>query len=546
MEQFINTETLIIELLLIASLVAIAVRRFRIPYTVALVVVGLLITFQSPIDILLTPELILALFVPPLIFEAAFQLNVNELVRNLPRILLLAVPGVIITMLIVSLIISWTTPLSLPLALVFGSLIAATDPVAVVALFRALGAPKRLEILLEGESLFNDGTAIVIFHLMLTAALTGQSDLLQGLSEFIAVAVGGTAIGLVLGLAISRLIARVDDYLIETTLTTVLAFGSYVIAERLHFSGVLAVAAAGLVNGNIGPRGMSPTTRIILFNFWEYIAFLVNSFVFLLIGVQVNIPELLAAWQPVLWAILAVLIARVVTVYGLNWVGNHFAQPIPLRWQHILTWGGLRGAISLALVLSLPMALGDDRALLRVMTFGVALFTLIIQGTTISAFMRRLGIVTRTEAQIEYEMQHARMATLRAAETHLDRLHREGLLSTHIWKTIKAELSGRIQVLATAVSDALRANPTLEAEELDTIRRELLRVQRATLLDLRRDGFISEEVLERLTAEVDAELAGEMPTIAPPLERIGIPEDIEAQADIEIHEEKTEREEERL
>lgn len=529
MEQFINAETLVIELLLIASIVAIVVRRFRIPYTVALVVVGLLITFQSPIEIRLTPELILALFVPPLVFEAAFQLNASEFVRNLPRILLFAVPGVVITMLIVGGIIAWMTPLGLPLALIFGAITAATDPVAVVALFRTLGVPKRLEILLEGESLLNDGTAIVIFRLAVAAALAGQFDLFQGISEFITVAVGGAAIGLVLGLIISRLIARVDDYLIETTLTTVLAFGSYVIAERLHFSGVLAVVTAGLVNGNIGPRGMSPTTRIVLFNFWEYIAFLVNSFVFLLIGVQVNIPELLAAWQPILWAISAVLIARIVVVYGLSWVGNRFAEPIPPRWQHILTWGGLRGAISLALVLSLPAALNDSRALLRVMTFGVALFTLLVQGTTMAMLMRRLGIVTRTPAQVEYEIRHARMATLRAAEAHLDRLHREGLLSTHAWKMIKAELSRHVQVLATAVSDVLRANPALEAEELKTARRELLRVQRTTLLDLRHDGFISDEVFERLTAEVDAELASETPAVAPQFEGVEALEGTEAQ-----------------
>lgn len=546
MEEFINTETLVIELLLIASLVAIAVRRFRIPYTVALVVVGLVITFQSPIDIRLTPELILALFVPPLVFEAAFQINASELVRNLPRILLLAVPGVVVTMLIVGGIIAWATPLGLPAALIFGALIAATDPVAVVALFRALGVPKGLEILLEGESLFNDGTAIVIFRLALAAVLTGQFDLFQGVSEFIAVAVGGTAIGLILGLAISRLIARVDDYLIETTLTTVLAFGSYVLAERLHFSGVLAVVAAGLVNGNIGPRGMSPTTRIVLFNFWEYIAFLVNSFVFLLIGVQVNIPELLATWQPILWAIVAVLMARVVVVYGLSWVGNRLAEPIPRRWQHVLMWGGLRGAISLALVLSLPAALGDDRALLRVMAFGVALFTLLVQGTTMNALMRRLGVITRSEVQIEYEMRHARMAALRAAEAHLDRLHREGLISTHVWETLKPDLSERVQMMANAVSAVLRANPALEAEELDTARRELLRIQRTTLLDLRRDGSISDEVFERLTAEVDAELMSETPAVALSFEGAGGLPGSEAQADRGNREGEAEKQQEKV
>ena len=270
MQQFLSTETLIIELLLIASLVAIAVQRFRIPYTVALVVVGLLITLQSPLQIELTPELILALFVPPLVFEAAFHLNFRDIQRSLPAILLLAVPGVIITTLIVGGILKFGTQLTFPVALVFGALISATDPVAVVALFRTLGVPKRLAVLIEGESLFNDGTAIVLFNLMLVVAVTGHYTPLESLGNFLRVSIGGLAVGLVLGWLVSLLIARVDDYLIETTLTTVLAFGSYLIAEQLHFSGVLAVVAAGLVNGNLGSQGMSPTTRIVLFNFWEY------------------------------------------------------------------------------------------------------------------------------------------------------------------------------------------------------------------------------------------------------------------------------------
>ena len=426
MDQFLTTETLIIELLLIASLVAIAVHRLRIPYTVALVVVGLIITSQSPLEIELTPELILALFVPPLVFEAAFHLNFRELQRNLPSILLLAVPGVILTTLIVAGVLTLGKTLSLPLALVFGALIAATDPLAVVALFRSLGVPKRLAVLIEGESLLNDGTAIVLFNLMLLVALTGRFNLVESIASFLRVAIGGTVVGLVLGWIISRLIARVDDYLIETTLTTVLAFGSYLVAEQLHFSGVLAVVAAGLINGNMGPQGMSPTTRIVLFNFWEYVAFLANSMVFLMIGLQVSIPALLANWQPVLWAILAVLLARLVVVYGLSWITKFMAEPIPFKWQHVLNWGGLRGAICLALALSLPASLGSERDLLRVMAFGVVLFTLLVQSTTMRALIRFLKVITRSEAQVEYEMRHARLASLRIADTRLDRMHAEG------------------------------------------------------------------------------------------------------------------------
>jgi len=209
MEKFLQAETLIIELLLIASLVAIAVRRLHIPYTVALVVVGLLITFQSPLEIDLTPELILALFVPPLVFEAAFHINLTELRRSLASILTLAVPGVLLTTLIVGGLVAWATPLSLPVALVFGALIAATDPVAVVAIFRALAVPKRLSVLVESESLLNDGTAIVVFNLALAAALTSHFSVTEGLINLVRVAAGGIVIGLVLGWMISQLIARV-------------------------------------------------------------------------------------------------------------------------------------------------------------------------------------------------------------------------------------------------------------------------------------------------------------------------------------------------
>ncbi len=482
MDQFLTTETLIIELLLIASLVAIAVHRFRIPYTVALVIVGLVITSQSPLDFELTPELILALFVPPLVFEAAFHLNFRELQRNLPSILLLAVPGVILTTLLVTGVLVAGNILSLPLALVFGALIAATDPVAVVALFRSIGVPKRLAVMIEGESLLNDGTAIVLFNLMLVVALTGRFNLVESVSSFVRVAVGGTVVGLVLGWMISRLIARVDDYLIETTLTTVLAFGSYLIAEQLHFSGVLAVVAAGLVNGNMGPQGMSPTTRIVLFNFWEYVAFLANSMVFLMIGLQVSIPALLAAWQPVMWAILAVLLARLVVVYGLSWIVNRVSEPIPFSWQHVLNWGGLRGAICLALALSLPASLGSERELLRVMAFGVVLFTLLVQSTTMRSLIRFLKIITRSEVQVEYEMRHARLASLRSADAHLDRMHSEGLLSTHSWKRLKQFITQNAASLAVSMRELLLSDPALEAEELDTGWRELNRAQRSALL----------------------------------------------------------------
>ena len=515
MEKFLATETLIIELLLIVSLVAIAVRRLKVPYTVALVIVGLLITSQQSIEIDVTPELILALFVPPLVFEAAFHIEFNRLRDNITPILVLAIPGVLLTTVIVGVIVAAGANLPITTALIFGALISATDPVAVVALFRALGVPRKLAVLVEGESLFNDGTAIVVFNLMLTAAavaaVNGESQALQSFDlghaivDFLVVALGGLAVGSLLGWLAAWLISRLDDYLIETTLTTVLAFGAYLIAERLHFSGVLAVVAAGLVNGNLGPRGMSPTTRIVLFNFWEYLAFVVNSLVFLLIGLQVNIPQIVANIVPIGVAVLAVLVSRAVVVYGLTWLVNRRTRRVSLAYQHVQFWGGLRGAISLALALSLPAAL-PDRELLRVMAFGVVLFTLVGQGTTMQFLLKRLGFTQRTEETLEFDRRHGRLMAARAARQRLEVLHREGSISDPTWEQLVREMDDQVQENLVQQRELLNQYPALRAEELEDARREGLRTQRATLAALQRDGVISERAYEELVSEVDAAL----------------------------------------
>ncbi len=208
--------------------------------------------------------------------------------------------------------------------------------------------------------------------------------------------------GGLLGWLVSKLIARVDDYLIETTLTTILAYGAYLVAERLHVSGVLAVVAAGLINGNIGPAGMSPTTRIVIFNFWEYVAFVANSLVFLLIGLDIDLNRIIANIGPILWAVFAVLVSRAVVVYVLSWIVHKVSRKMPMPYRHVLFWGGLRGAISLALVLSLQQDF-PQRDLLAVMAFGVVLFTLLVQGTSMQLLLKRLGLVERTTTQLEYE-----------------------------------------------------------------------------------------------------------------------------------------------
>ena len=505
--EIIFIEEIVISLLAVAVLVGIFSRRLRMPYTLGLVLIGLALAIFAEVEVPITGELILGVLVPPLIFEAAFHIRWDDLKRDLILILTMAVVGVVLATAVVGGIVYYGLGMALPAALVFGALVAATDPVAVVALFRSLGAPKRLQVLLEGESLFNDGTAIVVFNLLLGVLLTGQYSLSQGVMDFVRVAGGGFLVGAVLGALISSIIARIDDYLLETALTAVLAYGAFLVAEQVHVSGVLAVVAAGLINGNIGPRGMSPTTRIVAVNFWEFAAFLANSFIFLLIGLQIRPEVLLANWYAVAWAILAILVARLLSVYGLAWVGNQ----VPAKWRHVLYWGGLRGAVSLALALGLPASLGAVREQIQVMAFGVVLFTLLVQGGSMPWVLRALKIGTYDEEREEFEKRHARAVAARAGFEHLQRAFQQGVITDHTWRVLRPLLEQRNQRLRRAVEELLARYPALQMDEMHKARLETLRAQRAALHDLFQAGVISEETLSTLTAEVDSAINDQLP-----------------------------------
>lgn len=518
MEDLLSAELTIVELLLLVSVVAVLARRIRVPYTVVLVLVGLLLSFQDPLHLELTPEIILLIILPPLVFEAALHIEVKILRQVLGPVLLLAIPGVLIvtflvggTLDVLSPQIGWQT------ALVFGALIAATDPVAVVSLFKTLGAPRRLATLVESESIFNDGTTIVIFHIIVSVLFVADvsshgGGVIDGsmvdfigksVFEFIRVALGGVAIGVVFGIVGDRIFSLIDDHLIEVTVSTVIAYGSYVLAESFHLSGVLAVVMAGIIVGMRSSGTMSPTTRMVLINFWEYVAFLANSIVFILIGMEVQFSTLVSGFFLIIAAVGAVLLARGVSVYGLSLVNNLLSrEKVSFRYQHVLFWGGLRGAVSLALVLSLNRDI-PNRDILINMTFGVVLFTLLVQATTISGLLNRLGLVGRPQAELDYEQIQGRLLAARSARQRLSELHNAGVVDPHAWEVVSSQLGQRIDRLQTELTDFASSNPEVVAKIIHSTQREVLRTQRSAVLDLQREGVISEVVAHELYEEID-------------------------------------------
>ncbi|HTJ21965.1 MAG TPA: sodium:proton antiporter, partial [Gemmatimonadaceae bacterium] len=387
----------IIVLLLVAAAVALVAPRARVPYTVALVVAGLLlavvpIVHPPP----LTKELLFAVFLPGLLFEASVQLEADEFWRNRVVIFSLALPAVVISTVIVAVGLVLLLPLiglsfGWESAFVFATLIAATDPIAVVALVRTLGAPTRLAVLIEGESLLNDGTAAVSFTTAVAVVLGGQpkvATLAFGFAYAIVIAI---LLGGAIGMVTRKLLAWIDDAMVLITVTTAAAYGSFLIAETMHASGVIAAVTAGLLSGTeAAKRAIAPESRTVLRAFWDYVAFALNSIVFLLIGFQAGVSTLLSAWPMIVIAFVVVTLTRIAVTYLV--VGTVAkAETFPRRWTPVLAWGGLRGSLAMVLALSLPAEMVQRDAIVS-MTIGVVVLSILIQGMTVRPLLRRLGL----------------------------------------------------------------------------------------------------------------------------------------------------------
>jgi len=388
-------------LLLIAAIVSMLARRFNMPYTVGLVITGAALAFFNfPLDIELTKPLIFNAFLPPLVFEAAFQMPWKKLKKDLPVTLMLATIGVTASVAVVFFGIIYLLEWQWQSALLMAVLISATDPVSVIATFKAAGVHGRLGLLVEAESLFNDGTAAVLFAVALSLlTATGTAVSVGGAAlSFGVTMIGGILCGLVVGGVALLFAGRTDDPLVEITFTTVAAYGSFFLAEHFHLSGVLATLTTGVLLGNVGQLGaITDKGRESVLSFWEYAGFVVNSLIFLLIGMPLARQDFSQAWRGILVVTALVIVGRAVAVYGgcLFFRGSDKLR-VSANHQHVLFWGGLRGALALALALGLPASVPQRSAIITV-AFGVVAFSVIVQGLTMTPLLRRLGEVPSAE-----------------------------------------------------------------------------------------------------------------------------------------------------
>jgi CPA1 family monovalent cation:H+ antiporter len=468
----------------------------QIPYTLLLVIVGLGLAFVDIRLVNLSPELILEIFLPPLLFEAAWNIRWRNLKNNLFPVTLLAVIGVVISVVGIGFILNYFTDLSLPIALLIGASLAATDPVAVIALFRELGVGERLTVLMEGESLFNDGVAVVAFSLLVGIPMGVQEfSATDTVVQFVTFTGIGIGVGGLIGFGISYLTQRFDLPLVEQSLTLVSAYGAYLITEELGGSGVIGVVTVGLILGNFGSRiGMNPRTRLLVSEFWEFIAFFVNSIVFLLIGDQINIRSLADKGGLILVTILALLLIRAISIYGLGTLSN-FVTKQDISWQEetVLWWGGLRGSVSIALALSVPVMLEGRQDIIEAV-FGVVLFTLLVQGLTMPTVIEKLGLVGDRAQRQTYNELLARRSALERVLQHLETVKP----SPNIDEAFKQHQQGLIQEQLDSVNQEItklqQSYPQLRSLEQEQLQDQLLEVEADTYAEFIRSGKLNKSL----------------------------------------------------
>ncbi len=505
------TESVIVGLMLIAALVGIAVSRLRLPYTVALVLVGLVLGLAGAFsDIGLTSDLILLVFLPPLLFEGALNMDLDDLVLRWKQVGTLAFVGTAISAVFIAAPIIAVPGIKAEFAIVLAVMLAATDPVSVLAIFKEHGVGTGLRTLMEGESIFNDALAIVLYLIAVEVAFGDETVTVQDAFVEFGREVGiGVTVGAVLGYVVHKLMATLDDHLVEITLSLVTAYGAYLLADRLHGSGVIAVVAGGLLIGNYGPRlAMSASSRVALIEFWEVLAFLANSALFLLIGLQFDIANFNAKTiTATLVAIVGMLAGRAVIAFGLLRIFSGKGEaPVPKPWRMAVFWGGLRGSIPIALVLGLEETTfaGIDAV---AMVFGVVLFSLVIQGLTYKPVLDKLGLTSQSDEMNRYEELLAETLSLRAAERELNSMKTAGEVIPALFEDLNRDIEASLASADAELIELSRDERGVRDRQTRLAARRLAASQKRALSEAARSGRIGEHLSRTKARAIDVALA---------------------------------------
>ena len=513
-------------------------RVLRVPYPVFLVVGGLVLSFVPGLpSVELPPDLVLLIFLPPLLYSAAFFSSPSDLKANLRPIALLSVGLVLLTSVTVAVVGHMIVGLSWPAAFVLGVVVSPTDPVAVAATAERFGMPRRVVAILEGESLINDGTALVLYRTAVAAVVIGSFSIFQAGLDLVLSSIGGAVIGLAAGWLISRVRMWVEDPLVETTIALFTGYAAYIPAEELGASGVLAVVAAALYLSLLSPRMTSPRNRLQTFDVLEVMDFLLNSVLFILVGLQ--LPAIfgeISGESPATLAFYAALVSLAVVGTRLLWTFLMFYLPRifsrRLRerypappWQEvtIVAYAGMRGAVSLAIALSLPFTTESGtrfpgvtvlepfpgRDLIIFLTFCVILVTLVLQGFSLPFIVHRLGMGFDEEE--EHEEIEARLRTTQAALKKIEELKGKEWVHENAAERMRELYEYRRERFSARYADQHEGGKEDGYEERSAayqrFRREVLGEERAALLRLRSEGSISDKVLRRVERDLDLEEA---------------------------------------
>jgi Na+/H+ antiporter len=511
---------IIFALLCIVAALVISARKLALPYPVVLVLAGLALGFVPRLPhVVLNPDVVFFFFLPALIYPAALSTSWRDFRRNLPLILLLATGLVLATMGGVAWVAHHFVP-ALPWAAAFalGAIVSPTDTVAATSVIRRLAVPHRIEAIVEGESLVNDATGLVALQFAVASVMTGTFSLGHAAIDFVLVGVGGVVVGLLIGVVNRFVQRRLDDAPVQITISLLTPFAAYLSAERLHVSGILAAVAAGMFVGWHSPVTISARTRLQANAFWEMIVFLLNGFVFIMIGLQ--LPRILAALHGVSFSLLityavavcaAVIAIRVAWVLAATYVprvilpGMCVSVP-PFRQSLLIAWAGMRGVISLAAALALPFALPNGqpfpgREYILFLTFCVILATLVLQGLTLPAVIRRLGITD--DGLADDEERRARVEANTAALEFIDRTIAEESVPTHVADRLRAEYDDRLAQLRACAENEDERGGAVATKSYQQLQHDALRVERSTIIQLRNEHVINDDALRRIQRDLD-------------------------------------------